>query len=309
MNLQGGASVLASRSLRTATIFISARGDARPTNFSSEGTSEISQLRSGWKVARRFFRVPQGRRIFSTVLSGRNFLRTVFQPLRGWLISGCRSATQFALAALILFFATGATAETTNTLSDAEIQGRLLAQQLLQQQPTTNFSQTGVFQIRDGKGNRSEIPLRFQTLVTATIWSTVYETTSESNHFSLVVIHDGGKPNQYELFFGAPVKTDLPQFLSGNKTMVPFASSDFWIADLGLEFFHWPAQKILKKEFRRECSCARSWKARIRIPGTNAYSRVVSWIDERRRQASSWPTPTTRRANCSRNFTRTISKK
>ena len=37
--------------------------------------------------------------------------------------------------------------------------------------------------------------------------------------------------------------------------MIPFAGSDFWIADLGLEFFHWPEQKVLKKEFRRNCSC------------------------------------------------------
>ena len=27
--------------------------------------------------------------------------------------------------------------------------------------------------------------------------------------------------------------------------MTPFAGSDFWVADLGLEFFHWPEQKVL----------------------------------------------------------------
>ena len=34
--------------------------------------------------------------------------------------------------------------------------------------------------------------------------------------------------------------------------MIPFAGSDFWLCDLGLEFFHWPEQKVLKKEFRRQ---------------------------------------------------------
>ena len=29
--------------------------------------------------------------------------------------------------------------------------------------------------------------------------------------------------------------------------MIPFANSDFWLGDLGLEFFHWPEQKILPK--------------------------------------------------------------
>jgi len=37
-----------------------------------------------------------------------------------------RFAAQFALAAMFLFFALGAAAQTTNGLSDAEIQGRIL---------------------------------------------------------------------------------------------------------------------------------------------------------------------------------------
>ncbi len=61
--------------------------------------------------------------------------------------------------------------------------------------------------------------------------------------------------------------------------MRPFAGSDFWIADLGLEFFHWPEQKILKKEFRRNCACE-VLESTNPQPATNGYSRVVSWIDE-----------------------------
>ncbi len=61
--------------------------------------------------------------------------------------------------------------------------------------------------------------------------------------------------------------------------MRPFANSDFWRADLGLEFFHWPAQKVLKKDVHRSRGC-------IVLESTNSdpfkrgYSRVVSWIDE-----------------------------
>jgi hypothetical protein len=197
--------------------------------------------------------------------------------LRG-LDFGQRGSAALPLIAAILFFPVGAMAQMTNDLSDAEIQGRNLTRQLLEQRPGTNFVQTGVLNIRAGKGKHSEIPLRFQTFVTATIWSTTYETTSESNHFSLVVIHEDGKPNQYELFNGAPLALALPQFLSGNKTMTPFAGSDFWVADLGLEFFHWPEQKLLKKEVKRSrgCSVLQSMNPN---PSTNGYSRVVSWID------------------------------
>ena len=186
--------------------------------------------------------------------------------------------SRFVPVALGLLITLGAAAATTNDLSNAEIQGRQLAQQLLDQRPGTNFVQTGVLTIRAGKGKHSEIPLRFQTFVTVTIWSTTYETTSESNHFSLVVIHEDGKPNQYELFNGAPVKTRLPDFLSGNKTMTPFAGSDFWVADLGLEFFHWPEQKLLKKEVKRSRGCS-VLQSTNPGPLTNGYSRVVSWID------------------------------
>ena len=52
--------------------------------------------------------------------------------------------------------------------------------------------------------------------------------------------------------------------------MIPF---------LGLEFFHWPEQKILKKEFRRNCSCE-VLESTNPDPSRNGYSRVVSWIDE-----------------------------
>ncbi len=61
--------------------------------------------------------------------------------------------------------------------------------------------------------------------------------------------------------------------------MIPFAGSDFWLCDLGLEFFHWPQQKVLKKEFHRQCSCT-VLESTNPNPSTNSYSRVVCWIDE-----------------------------
>ena len=60
--------------------------------------------------------------------------------------------------------------------------------------------------------------------------------------------------------------------------MVPFAGSDFWIADLGLEFIHWPRQLLLKQEMRRSRSC--NVLASINPhPAPGGYSRVVSWFD------------------------------
>ena len=60
--------------------------------------------------------------------------------------------------------------------------------------------------------------------------------------------------------------------------MVPFAGTDFWVADLGMEFLRWPSQTLLKKELRRGQSCNKLES--IAPPGwTNGYVRVVGWYD------------------------------
>jgi hypothetical protein len=217
----------------------------------------------------------------------------IFQPLRSWLISGCRSATQFTIVAIIILFAAfGVTAQPTNDLSDAEIQGRQLAQKLLEQIPATNSTQTGVLKIRDGKGKTSAIPIKFETIVTTTNWSSIYELSPAnivSNTWTpirLVVLHDSSNSNQYHLTisFGGIPERRWTKDRSDIVAILPFAG-DFWVADLGLDFFHWPEQKVLKKEFHRECACMVLESTNPNLSSSNAvppirYSRVVSWIDE-----------------------------
>jgi hypothetical protein len=217
----------------------------------------------------------------------------IFQPLRSWLISGCRSATQFTIVAIIILFAAfGVTAQPTNDLSDAEIQGRQLAQKLLEQIPATNSTQTGVLKIRDGKGKTSAIPIKFETIVTTTNWSSIYELSPAnivSNTWTpirLVVLHDSSNSNQYHLTisFGGIPERRWTKDRSDIVAILPFAG-DFWVADLGLDFFHWPEQKILKKENRRSRGCMVLESTNPNLSSSNAvppicYSRVVSWIDE-----------------------------
>jgi len=181
-----------------------------------------------------------------------------------------------AVFAWSLLVATSTFASTTNDFPDAEIQGRSLVQQLLNQTPVKDSTNSGVLVIRDSKGGHAEIPMRFQTCTTemnSLNWLSNYQTTTTNKNFRLMIVHSGNQPNSYRLFEDGVWKN-----LGENETMIPFAASDFWIADLGLEFFHWPEQKILKSEMRRGRPC-KVLESVNPSPSTNGYSRVVSWID------------------------------
>ena len=220
--------------------------------------------------------------------------------LRGLNVWRHGSAALPASVATFLLIALGATAETTNNLSDAEIQGHQLSLQLCEMRPTENFTNTGVLKIHDAQGKRTEIPIVCRIVVTIFMagtnktlsdWQTIYQATLTNRTEYLLVIHTTGLTNIYScstnVIVAVPVLGDIPVLghlfqdhqLSGPALMSPFAGSDFWVADLGLEFFHWPEQKILKKEFRRNCSCS-VLESTNPNPAPNGYSRVDSWIDE-----------------------------
>jgi len=207
--------------------------------------------------------------------------------LKGAIGSTTRTRTRTiltcaGLVALLLAMPDGK-AETTNSLSDAQIQGRQLAQQLLEQQPVTNFVQTGVLKIKKQGVGWTEHQIKFQINITPTNWETMYCSDYPTNRDILLtkssatvleITHSGNLPNEY-LYNDASC---LPVVIRGNETMLPFAGSDFWVADLGLEFFHWPAQKVLKKEVKRSRGCT-VLESTNPNPAPNSYSRVVCWID------------------------------
>jgi Outer membrane lipoprotein-sorting protein len=195
-------------------------------------------------------------------------------------------ASGAALAAMLLFCATSATAETANTLSNAEIQGRNLVQQLLDHTQTTNFIQTGVFKIKRAKLNETNFTIRCEGIVTPTNWSTIYIFNYPTNEdifgtnskaTILEVDHAQDQPNKYEFNDGACRGYEL----KGSDTYISFAGSDFWLCDLGLEFFHWPQQKVLPKTTNlkrgREYTLLESTNPN---PSTNSYSRVLTCIDK-----------------------------
>ncbi|HKI69758.1 MAG TPA: outer membrane lipoprotein-sorting protein [Verrucomicrobiae bacterium] len=155
-------------------------------------------------------------------------------------------------------------------------EGRELVAKLLAQQPAEEMTNFGWLEIRHSHSPEITIPVKFRVEVEPTRWVSVYETLPTNGATAavkLTVVHSGEAPNQYTLVTAGKKKE-----LTGNETMSPFAGSDFWVADLGLEFFHWPEQKVLKHQMRRGRPC-KVLESINPTPATNGYARVVSWID------------------------------
>lgn len=199
------------------------------------------------------------------------------------------SVAPFLLLAAILLSTLVAQAQSTNSLSDAEVQGQQLVRKIseqLAQQPEGSSTNTGILRIRGQNGARSELSLECVTTVTGTNWQIVYEVSSTNHLVTLRIIHTVDQPNSYFYLNPVPVLGDIPTLghlyrqnhLSGDEIMAPFAGSDFYMGDLGLEFLVWPGQKVLKKEIHRSCGCS-VLESTNPHPTPTGYSRVVSWID------------------------------
>jgi hypothetical protein len=190
----------------------------------------------------------------------------------------------------------GAKSQSANELSSAQIQGQQLAREILSQRPAENTDTRGIMQIRDQGGHRSEVPIASRIMVTISLantnltlpdWYTCYQATLTNQTEYLWVAHTASQTNVYTYSTNAnsavPVigrlfGTDKYQIF-GPALISPFGGSDFWIADLGLEFFHWPDQKIIQHETRRTRACA-VLESTNPHPSPGGYSRVDTWIDD-----------------------------
>jgi len=166
--------------------------------------------------------------------------------------------------------------------AEAQKQGRALVADLLARRPAQNSTNTGVMRIRDSNGSQRELPIQFEVIPQSSGWLNIYLASPAAGRPGerLTIIHSDAQPSQY-LVGAIPAGgngNSSARTLSANQTMVAFAGSDFWVADLGLEFLHWPKQLLLKKEMRRSRSCNVLESVNPEpIPG--AYSRVRCWID------------------------------
>ena len=163
---------------------------------------------------------------------------------------------------------------------EAAKQGRELVEDILEQRPTKSFTNTGVLRIRRDD-SQMEIPVEFNITVTPTNWLARYDASLTNGQVEELEVEHGVASNHYFHHLGS---TDAKRLVRQQLSVFPgdanekFANSDFWLCDLGLEFFHWPDQKVLKTQLRKTRAC-KVLESTNPNPVPGAYSRVVSWID------------------------------
>lgn len=182
-------------------------------------------------------------------------------------------------ASIGLVFAGGRISANPLDFAKAEAEGAALVTKMLAMKPSESVTNSATLHVRVNRTNQFEVPISIEVQVGETNWTTTYRTLTGTSSVTsaLTFTCSASTSNTYELRHDKGDATETKR-LHGAEAMVPFAGSDFWVADLGLEFLHWPVQRLVKKELCRGESCYRIES--IAPPSqTNGYVRVVSWMD------------------------------
>ena len=183
-------------------------------------------------------------------------------------------AAQF-VAVSVLHAAPAKPTEGERIITDPAIQsaeGQRIAAEARTLAPKASGTNSAVLRVFDARRKvRAEIPVSIRTTLGNDQWQTDY-VSSDGLRFR--VTRSPTAPIRYETG-----RADGPLQPAGNL-LVPFSGSDFWLVDLGLDFFHWPEQRLVKKEQRRSETCfvLESVTAKP-VPG--GYSRVKTWLEEK----------------------------
>ena len=179
-----------------------------------------------------------------------------------------------ALLSLLALTHSARTADITTPtpLLNAPVAGQALAADVRDARPNANAEFHGLLKIRRRDGTITNVPIVSRILLADKSWQAIYQGGLTNQGETLIVTHAPGAPSEYR--YARPGAAPAP--LPSPDLWQPFAGSDFSLADLGLEFFHWPKQTLVQNEMRknRPCHVLESCPA-----VTNAYCRVLSWVD------------------------------
>jgi Outer membrane lipoprotein-sorting protein len=160
--------------------------------------------------------------------------------------------------------------------------GRELVAKLLAIRPEENVHWSGTLIISGRETKALPIPIDCETTLGETNWSVTYlaGATATNGAEKLTITFSTNAPPQY-LYARAPspnARLGETKTLSGAEADIPLADSDFWLSDLGFEFYHWPVQNRLMSVTRRNRGCYVLESVNPH-PKPGGYTRVVTWVD------------------------------
>jgi hypothetical protein len=189
----------------------------------------------------------------------------------------------------VLFLAATLVFAQRGVLQSAEIPppepatGMELAERLRAAAPDKRAEFSGVLKVRDREGATTVFPVLGRIVPGEPTWKVIYDVrpTNSVPAERLTIVHSTNGPNQY---FHA--KASQPGQAPGEAVLLqsgqiaaPLAGTDFWLLDLGLDFLHWPTQRLVKTEMRKGRVC-QVLESSHPEPLSGSYSRVVSWLDK-----------------------------
>lgn len=139
------------------------------------------------------------------------------------------------------------------------------------------------FKIRKRDGTRVEHHVKKHTQKLENGWRDLFQITKnpKSETEWLWIDHPNGGAPQYRLAISEdlPTASDAFQNLDSEQAMAPVGNSDFWMADLGLDFLHWPDQRIFQSKItRRKGIACKLLESSRPTRSLNGYYKVRSWI-------------------------------
>jgi hypothetical protein len=164
---------------------------------------------------------------------------------------------------------------------DQLAEGQRLVQQLRQAVPKTDYSSEIRGTLTISHNGKRQVPVTFKSIAHRGAVENTYESKPSGDipGERLIIRRAPGGNNEYFYARAASVDAPIPQPqpISQQQLYVPFAQSDFWLADLGIEFIFWPEQARLKGELRlgRDCYVLESIN-----PNNPQIARIKSWIDK-----------------------------
>lgn len=153
--------------------------------------------------------------------------------------------------------------------------GQVLAAELRAMRPAESFTNTASLRLRDADGNVRRIPLTIINRVgDGASWEVVYSAGGPRPE-TLVMTRTADQSPVYRVRTGPGSTEETP---GPDGSARPFAGSDFTLRELGLEFLHWPGQRMLPQsppamKKGQACKVLESTQ-----PDALVYTRVVSWV-------------------------------